>query len=100
MWPLLSRPPLSVQAAAHRDLGRVLAVQRSLEDAETHFAASVRICRERLGLGHPNTACALTDLAAVQREQKRYEKAEEAAKGAVESLKIAVGPSEWWSSSS
>ena len=56
-------------AAAHRDLGRVLALQRQFDRAEEHYAAAVHTCSSLLGEAHPNTACALTDLAAVLREQ-------------------------------
>jgi hypothetical protein len=44
-------------------------------------------CRE----SHPNTACALTDLAAVQREQSKFEEAEANASRAVASLRRGVG---------
>lgn len=44
-------------------------------------------CRE----SHPNTACALTDLAAVQREQSKFEEAETNAQRAVASLRRGVG---------
>jgi hypothetical protein len=40
---------------------------------------------------HPNTACALTDLAAVQREQGKFEDAEANALRAVSSLRRGVG---------
>jgi hypothetical protein len=40
---------------------------------------------------HPNTACALTDLAAVQREQSKFEEAETNAQRAVASLRRGVG---------
>ena len=56
-------------ATAHRDLGRVLALQHRYDRAEEHYGAAVRTCSSLLGEAHPNTACALTDLAAVLREQ-------------------------------
>jgi hypothetical protein len=72
-------------AATHRDLGRVLALQVNgvlarcclinqhkyicmqgrFDRAEEHYAISVRLCNKILGENNPNTACALTDLAAV-----------------------------------
>ena len=56
-------------AGAHRDLGRVLALQRKFAASEEHYTAAVGGCSRLLGEAHPNTACALTDLAAVLREQ-------------------------------
>jgi len=79
-------------AAAHRDLGRVLALQRRFEDAEGHYSAAVRLCSRLLGEVHPNTACALTDLAAVLREKGSFEAAEQYARRAVTSLRAGVGP--------
>ena len=52
-------------------MGRVLALQRKFDDSERHYAAAVKSCSELLGEAHPNTACALTDLAAVLREQSK-----------------------------
>jgi tetratricopeptide (TPR) repeat protein len=79
-------------AGAHRDLGRVLALQRRFDRAEEEYSAAVRLCTNLLGIEHPNTACALTDLAAVLREQSKFPEAEVAAYKAVESLKAGVGP--------
>lgn len=63
---------VSVPAAqAHRDLGRVLAMQGRFAAAEEHYASAVSASARLLGEEHPNTACALTDLAAVLREQVR-----------------------------
>jgi len=81
-------------AAAHRDLGRVLALQGQFYKAEEHYAEAVRLCTGLLGDGHPNTACALTDLAAVLREQGKFADAERAAERAVHSLRIGVGAGE------
>ncbi len=52
------------------------------------------MCEKLLGENHANTACALTDLAAVLREQGKYEAAEVAAEKAVRSLRLAVGPTD------
>jgi tetratricopeptide (TPR) repeat protein len=81
-------------AAAARDLGRVLALQRRFEPAEEQYAAAVRLCASSPALGeaHPTTACALTDLAAVLREQSKFEAAEGYAARAVASLRAGVGP--------
>lgn len=64
-------PDSPAVAASERDLGRVLALQKRFDLAEEHYLLSVRLCSAHLGEGHPNTACALTDLAAVLREQVR-----------------------------
>ena len=78
-------------AGAHRDLGRVLALQRKFDAAEEHYSTGVQLCVSSLGEDHPNTACALTDLAAVLREQGKFEGAERYAYRAVASLKKGVG---------
>lgn len=52
---------------------------------------AVDLCSRLLGEAHPNTACALTDLAAVQREQSKFEDAEVNASRAVSSLRRGVG---------
>jgi tetratricopeptide (TPR) repeat protein len=64
-------------ATSHRDLGRVLAMQGQFEAAEEQYTAAVAMCARLLGEGHPNTACALTDLAAVLREQVRQREGRE-----------------------
>lgn len=43
-------------ASVHRDLGRVLALQRRFEPAESHYATAVSLCARLLGEKHPNTA--------------------------------------------
>ena len=64
-------------ATAHRDLGRVLSLQRRFDAAEEQYSTAVRLCARLQGEAHPNTACALTDLAAVLREKGNFEAAEQ-----------------------
>ena len=48
-------------------------------------------CKAFLGASHASTACALTDLAAVQREQGKFELAESNASEAVDALRTSMG---------
>lgn len=72
-------------------MGRVLALQQQFLASESRYEEAVRQCRSFLGSSHASTACALTDLAAVQREQGKFESAEHNAADAVEALRESMG---------
>lgn len=79
-------------AATCRDIGRVAALQKAFSRAEKYYQRAADLTRKLQGLAHPNTACALTDLAAVLREQGKLDEAYEAANTTVQCLREGIGP--------